>query len=83
MTKIENGTIRQLPDKMGKIFESCYQSSSYIFVSTSDYLTTVIDRLVYLLDFEGLSWLKPLRQRVFLFLVSQEKLKHKCCKQKI
>lgn len=60
MTNIENGAIRQLPDKVGKIFESCYQSPSYVFVSTDSCPKMVFDRLAYLLDFEGLSWLRPL-----------------------
>lgn len=61
MSAIENGTIRQLPDRIGKIFESCYQSPSYVFVSTDSCPKMVLDRLAYLLDFEGLSWLRPLR----------------------
>lgn len=61
MNKIENGTIRQLPDKMGKIFENCYQSPSYIFVSTDGCPEVVFNRLVHLLDSEELSWLRPLQ----------------------
>lgn len=61
MTKIENGTIRQLPYKPGKIFENCYQSPSYVFVSTADCPKMVINRLIHLLDVEELSWLRPLQ----------------------
>jgi len=61
MTAIENGTIRQLPDRIGKIFENCYQSASYVFVSTDSCPKMVLDRLVYLFDSEGLSWLEPLQ----------------------
>lgn len=61
MNKIENGTIRQLPDKVGKIFENCYLSPSYVFVSTDSCSKMVLDRLTYLFDFEGLSWLRPLQ----------------------
>jgi len=61
MSKIENGTTRQLPDKSDKMFEHCYLSPSYVFTSTVNCPTTVRDRLVYLFDFEGLSWLKPLQ----------------------
>lgn len=61
MSKIENGTMRQLPDKAGKIFENCYLSPSYVFVSTDGCPKMVFDRLVHLLDAEELSWLRPLR----------------------
>ncbi|MEK7517519.1 MAG: hypothetical protein AAB583_03135 [Patescibacteria group bacterium] len=61
MSAIENGTIRQLPYRIGKIFESCYQSPSYVFVSTDSCPKMVVDRLAYLLDFKGLSWLRPLQ----------------------
>lgn len=61
MTNVENGTIRQLPDRKGKIFENCYQSLSYVFVSTDSCPKMVLDRLVCLFDFEGLSWLMPLQ----------------------
>ncbi|MEX2012847.1 MAG: hypothetical protein WD967_00415 [Candidatus Levyibacteriota bacterium] len=58
---IENGTIRRLPDKTDKIFEHCYLSPSYVFTPTVNCPRTVRDRLVYLFNFEGLSWLKPLQ----------------------
>jgi len=61
MSAIENGTIRQLPDRIGKIFESCYQSASYVFVSTDSCPKMVLDRLAYLIDSDGLSWLRPLQ----------------------
>lgn len=61
MTAIENGTIEQLPDRTDKIFENCYQSRSYVFVSTDRCPKMVIDRLAHLLDSEGLSWLRPLQ----------------------
>lgn len=61
MNKIENGTIRQLPNKVGKIFESCYLSQSYVFISTDGCPKMVLDRLIHLLDAEELSWLRPLQ----------------------
>lgn len=61
MTKIENESIRQLPDNKGKIFESCYQSPSYIFVSTDGCPKTVFNELIRRIDVGELSWLKPLR----------------------
>lgn len=62
MSTIENGNIKTLPDtQIPRVFEGCYQSPSYIFVSTGSCPKMVFDRLVYLLDFEGLSWLRPLR----------------------
>lgn len=60
MSAIENGTIKRLPDRIDKIFENCYQSPSYVFVSTDNCSKVVFDRLVYLMDSEGLSWLRPL-----------------------
>lgn len=58
---MENGNIRQLPSRIGQIFEHCYQSPSYVFVSTDSCPKMVLDRVAYLLDFEGLSWLRLLR----------------------
>lgn len=61
MRAIEKGTIKRLPDRKGKIFENCYQSPSYVFVSTDSCPKMVFDRLTYLFKLEGLSWLRPLR----------------------
>ncbi len=76
MTKTENEPIRQLPDKNGRIFERCYQSSSYVFVSTDICTTAIFDRLVYLFDSEGFSWLKPLQtstsRKLFIGRLSRE-----------
>lgn len=76
MSRIENGTIRQLPNKADKIFEHCYLSPSYVFTSTVNCPTMVRDRLVYLFNFEGLSWLKPLQtstsRKLFLGQLSKD-----------
>lgn len=61
MNRTENGTISRLPDKIDKIFESCYISSSYVFISTVKCPSTIFDRLFHRLDSEGLSWLRPLQ----------------------
>ncbi len=60
--KLETGTIAKLPDNpRGRIFENCYRSPSYVFVSTVNCPKMVLDRLTYLFESKGLSWLKPLR----------------------
>lgn len=61
MSKLERGDIRQLPNRADKIFENCYLSPSYVFVSTVSCPRMVLDRLTCLFDSEGLSWLRPLQ----------------------
>lgn len=57
---IEKGSIKSLPDRNNKVFDRYYNSASYIFVSTQNCALSTLERLVYLIDTEGLSWLKPL-----------------------
>jgi hypothetical protein len=62
MGSIENGVIRQLPDtRADRIFENFYQSPSYLLVSIANCPEVVLNRMVDLLDSEGISWLKPLQ----------------------
>lgn len=61
MNRLESGVIRRVPYKAGKIFENCYLSSSYVFVSTDSCPKIVLDKMVHLLNSEELSWLRPLQ----------------------
>lgn len=79
MNWLENdNNIRHLPDKKGKIFETCYQSRECVFVSTASCPPPVLDKIVGLLDREGLSWLKQLRTSTSreLFLGQLDKVDH-------
>lgn len=61
MTTIENGSIRRLPEtQTNRIFESCYQSHSYVLITTTICSQDIFDGMVSLLDSDELDWMIPL-----------------------